>query len=236
MRVSVHRRHGSIGDIVPNLGWARLLRSTLQHVQPALKPVPRPAEAILICPDQDVLCAGECTSPYQCFLEPLPSSASTARRLTRAILEHWAVEHLLADATLVVSELVTNAFRHTRRLAPSEAMDHSLQFFLARQDDHLLCAVLDHQPEADPMFWPLSADAEGGRGLRVVEALSTAWGWTLIDLPDAGRADQAGEPAGGPSVGKVVWALLPAAESAAAPTSPPTRPRFAVGSGSSNAT
>ena len=78
------------------------------------------------------------------------------------------------DAGLVVSELITNAVTASRNLVP-----HSLspvRLWLASNAELVLILVGDAsswpplQVDADP-------DADHGRGLRLVEAMSGRWGW-----------------------------------------------------------
>ncbi|WP_432864648.1 ATP-binding protein [Microbispora rosea] len=103
-------------------------------------------------------------------LPAVPSSTSRARRLVRAVLRDWtgrAEGEVPEVAELLVSELVANAVRHGRG-APVLA--------LALRDGVLRCEVEDEARV------PLRArdsppdDAEGGRGLLIVESLSRSWG------------------------------------------------------------
>ena len=135
----------------------------------------------------------------------LPGSSlapGAARALVRAALTEWTelglpgAEHLtdrLADdAALVVSELVTNAVVHA-------GTDVEMECRL--EDDApgtaaLVVEVSDHHPSRAPRGSELETPhdtPEHGRGLRLVGALSEAWGITYR----TGR--------------KTVWARLPAA-------------------------
>ena len=107
----------------------------------------------------------------------LPQSsraASIAREFIRAHRSELSPE-TLSDAELMVSELVTNAVLHgapkitlrVRRHPPSIAVDVT--------DAGELQPTLPNQPP-DP-------DAPGGRGLLIVEALSTSWGVTPAQPP-----------------------------------------------------
>ncbi|MDN0201014.1 ATP-binding SpoIIE family protein phosphatase [Streptomyces sp. S.PNR 29] len=132
-----------------------------------------------------------------------PLAPGTARALVRTALADWAglalpgTEHLtdrLADeALLVVSELVTNAVVHA-------GTDVELTCRL-QETGAFLVEVSDHHPSRAPRG--SEADTpydipEYGRGLRLVAALSEAWGITY----------RTGT--------KTVWALLPAAGNPAA--------------------
>jgi hypothetical protein len=76
-----------------------------------------------------------------------------------------------ADAELIVSELTTNA------LKASQSLPETQPFTLCLRSDytHLIIEVWDHSPY-DLRSALSGGDAEGGRGLLVVEALSARWG------------------------------------------------------------
>jgi anti-sigma regulatory factor (Ser/Thr protein kinase) len=93
---------------------------------------------------------------------------------------------VVGDAALVLSELVGNAVRHARPL-PGGAM--RVEWSL--HPDTVEVAVTDGGSSELPVALPADEAATGGRGLTIVEALSSAWGTR--------RADR----------GKVVWAHVP---------------------------
>ena len=94
-------------------------------------------------------------------------SPATARKLLLSALdgrEASAVE----DAVLMMSELVTNAVRHTR----------AVLFVLVTIENHTLHVdVTDDNPTLPTPPDPEHADTNG-RGLRIVDALATRWGVT----------------------------------------------------------
>jgi anti-sigma regulatory factor (Ser/Thr protein kinase) len=115
---------------------------------------------------------------------PLPSMASsvtTARIHTRDVLERWRLLFIVDDAELVVSELVTNAIRATNLVPPqarySELYDRLeiVCLCLHHLDADLLIEVWDPRLKA-PTPRKAGDDDEGGRGLLLVEALSSGWG------------------------------------------------------------
>jgi anti-sigma regulatory factor (Ser/Thr protein kinase) len=129
-------------------------------------------------------------------LRPAPCSAKAARDFTAAVLCTWGLADVLPDARLVVSELVTNALRHGLAAArlPPPCAPHPpsppIQVRLLRLPAGLRCEVTD---PGDTMPTCLAPDdnAEIGRGLCLIAALSYQWGATPL-------------PAGG----KCVWADL----------------------------
>jgi len=97
-----------------------------------------------------------------------PRSASAARRATAAQLDRWELDELRPDAELLVSELVTNAVLHS-------AGDVTVT--LAVADGLLEVGVTDPGSPLRPQRrsgppW----NAEGGRGLRLVDRIATEWG------------------------------------------------------------
>lgn len=104
-------------------------------------------------------------------LAPLPTAVACARGHTTNVLAEWGLAHLSDDAVLLVSELMTNALEASAALPHTPAIALRL---LASQTSLLIEAwdqsPLDLEPaEAGP-------GAEHGRGLLVVQALSTRWG------------------------------------------------------------
>jgi serine/threonine-protein kinase RsbW len=119
-------------------------------------------------------------------LPALSASVADARRRVRARLLEWGLDdELRDDAALVVTELFTNAVRHTR----SEKITCVLHDtgYVVRLE------VTDQGHGAGvPVPCVAEADEEGGRGLLLVSLLSLAWG---SDPADSG-------------VGRMVWAEL----------------------------
>lgn len=95
-----------------------------------------------------------------------PASAGFARRFVRARLTEWGARHLADTATLLVTELVTNAVLHAR----SESV-LSLAY-----DDGVLRAEVADLSLAGVQRRHYADDDATGRGLMIVEAMSTAWG------------------------------------------------------------
>lgn len=108
------------------------------------------------------------------FLElaPLPGAIGCARLHAVAVLHEWGLRGLAEDAALVVSEFMTNA-AEAAMLLPDRP---PITLRLLAGEKSLIIEAWDHSPrdlkprEPDP-------DAECGRGLTVVAALSDRWGW-----------------------------------------------------------
>ena len=141
-------------------------------------------------------------------LAALPTAPSLARAFVTHTTRNWPVSDDCRESLqLLVSELVTNAARHTGRVdGPPTPLPTEPVAVVGLQIRLLGPAVRLEVWDNDPMpavRADLSLEAENGRGLFLVEALSRAWG---------SYTHQAG--------GKVVWCDV-AREGAAEPATPP---------------
>jgi GAF domain-containing protein len=97
-----------------------------------------------------------------------PTSPGRARAAVLGVLAEWGLDGLADSAVLLVSEIVTNGVRHAGT---------GLRLTLTRPAvDRLRIAVTDWAPRAGVHVRPSSRDAEGGRGLFLVDHLSDGWG------------------------------------------------------------
>jgi dTMP kinase len=110
-------------------------------------------------------------------LGALPTAVSCARLHTKLVVWEW---RLLVDADtvqLLVSELVTNSVKAAEAVQGRPPIG----LRLSASDALLLIEVWDGDltPPVPPDLTggTLALDAEGGRGLLLVEALSDRWGW-----------------------------------------------------------
>lgn len=94
-------------------------------------------------------------------------------------------EGLVEDAQIVVTELLTNAFRHARTLS-----DHTMRVRWKVRVESVEVEVTDGGSATTPRPLPERQWSDGGRGLRVVRAIAHEWG------------------VGEDRTGHVVWATL----------------------------
>ncbi|MFE6170755.1 SpoIIE family protein phosphatase [Streptomyces sp. NPDC056464] len=95
-----------------------------------------------------------------------PAEAGRARAVVREQLHAWGLARLGDTAELLVSELVTNAVRHSH--------SRPVELRLVRGDT-LLCEVDDDAHDLPNLLHAGPLD-ETGRGLRVVSTLAREWG------------------------------------------------------------
>ena len=96
---------------------------------------------------------------------PHPRNVRHARRITRTALAAWGAPELVDSAEMVVSELVTNALRYG---------SGPVDLTLALTDRTLRIAVADEGTSL-PAPRDAASDAQGGRGLQIVELLADSW-------------------------------------------------------------
>lgn len=108
--------------------------------------------------------------------ERVPESAAAARHLVSGALAAWRLEELADTATLVVTELVSNAVRH----ATGEGMRVGVMRIGGQR---VRVAVLDRSRDRPQVQAP-DPDAVRGRGLCIVSAESAQWG---VDVLPGGK-------------------------------------------------
>lgn len=99
-------------------------------------------------------------------LAPTPREVGRARRLVAERLRAWGLAEAVETAVVLVSEIVTNAVRHTA--------SRRLGLRLVRTET-LLCEVTD-EDHTLPALLGTDLGEEFGRGLRVVGGLAREWG------------------------------------------------------------
>lgn len=114
-------------------------------------------------------------------LLPISGAARQARNVATDACLRWDLPDLVAPASLLASELVSNVVDHAHTM---------MTLRIALRPRYLHIAVRDGSGDAPQLRATAPAEASNGRGLMLVEATAHAWGW----LPCEG--------------GKVVWASL----------------------------
>lgn len=139
--------------------WPSLLLCTSSPV-PDLPAYPDPDEALRHVDDRS-------SAPRQRVELPHgPQGPGCARDVVTAWADRVGLPELRDDLALLVSEMVTNAVRHA-------AAPVSLE--VEGDGETVLIAVSDGSARA-PLARDADADAEGGRGLLLVDLLSSAHG------------------------------------------------------------
>jgi PAS domain S-box-containing protein len=160
-------------------GPARALEDTCTAVREALL-YDHPTDDVALLVARTRVLAEEKVATWELPAEA--TAAARARTLTAARLTEWGLEDMYFTTELIVSELVTNAYRYgggpiTLRLI---------------RDRHLICEVSDGSSTSPHLRRARSTD-EGGRGLFLVAQLTERWGtrytregktiWTEQALP-----------------------------------------------------
>lgn len=114
-------------------------------------------------------------------LEPVVGAARRSREMITEACGRWEHPDLTGDACIVATELVNNVVAHART---------PMRVLLALHGDAMSVAVRDGSPTLPRFTGPVSPTSYGGRGLLLIDTVSSRWGH--LGLPD----------------GKVVWALL----------------------------
>jgi anti-sigma regulatory factor (Ser/Thr protein kinase)/anti-anti-sigma regulatory factor len=115
-------------------------------------------------------------------LGPTPAATMNARALISRACATWHLPDLRDDAELVVTELVSNAVRHT--------VSDWIEVTAVLRDRFLHLSVRDRSHRRPSHRRPDADSGEGGRGLLLLDALCAGWGCTLL------------------TDGKIVWATV----------------------------
>ena len=95
-----------------------------------------------------------------------PGAVAESRTFVATTLRRWGLDELVMDAELLTSELVTNALIHART---------EVQIAVAVADGSAEIGITDGAPGV-PRQRTASYPSEGGRGLRLVDAVAQDWG------------------------------------------------------------
>ncbi|MFJ8532215.1 SpoIIE family protein phosphatase [Streptomyces sp. NPDC093591] len=138
------------------------LEQTCKAVEDAMLP-DRPADDVTLLLGRTRVLAAENVATWQLSAEP--TAAGRARSLVRDRLTEWGLEEFAFTTELIVSELVTNAYRYA---------GGPVLLRLIR-NGHLICEVSDTSSTSPHLRQARGTD-EGGRGLFLVAQLSERWG------------------------------------------------------------
>jgi hypothetical protein len=139
-------------------------------------------------------------------LGALPGAVPCARLHARLVLTEWGQAQAGDSVELIVSELMTNALRACtdpvagRPGYDAEGRQLPLGLRLASDRRQVLVEVWDGNM-APPLPGQTSLDGETGRGLLMVEAVSSRWGYYYPARQPQGTAPD-------DRAAKVVWALI----------------------------
>ena len=106
-----------------------------------------------------------------------PGDVAAARWFIADRLHGHGLSNVVDDAQLVVSELATNAVLHAGT---------AFRVTLTRDDGHVQITVADGGPMPTETSGPSTAHGLGGRGLMMVDHLSSDWG--VITNIDGGKS------------------------------------------------
>jgi anti-sigma regulatory factor (Ser/Thr protein kinase) len=101
-----------------------------------------------------------------------PAEVAALRRVMRLHLGVWGLHDTVDQAQLCVSELVTNVITHTGRGTPATLA-------VSMSGTYLRIAVHDPDTRALPTLLDAAPEAEGGRGMALVNAVADRWGVQL---------------------------------------------------------
>ena len=122
---------------------------------------------------------GPVTAETSLILGPVVTAPATARATLKTALTLWGLRHLTDDAQAITSELVTNAVAISIQGAQARGIQPPpVMLWVTARDGELCIRVWDPDPTPPPRDQPPpDNDAENGRGLLIVSALSHRWGW-----------------------------------------------------------
>ncbi|MEV0375085.1 SpoIIE family protein phosphatase [Streptomyces sp. NPDC050636] len=145
---------------------ARTVEETCAAVEEAMLPE-RPADDVALLIARTRALATEKVATWELPAEP--TAAAEARNLTTRQLAEWQLDEMAVTTELIVSELVTNAYRYAAG---------PITLRLIRHCD-LICEVSDGSSTSPHLRQARSTD-EGGRGLFLVAQLAQRWGTRYV--------------------------------------------------------
>lgn len=104
---------------------------------------------------------------------PSASSVAAVRHALAADLAPVTTGETVLDATLVLSELVSNALRHGGPI-PGDGL--VVNWHVEDVAGVIVIAVTDGAAEQDPVPRDAAVGADSGRGLAIIAKLASTWG------------------------------------------------------------
>ncbi|SCK39964.1 PAS domain S-box-containing protein [Streptomyces sp. WMMB 714] len=147
-------------------GTGRTLEDTCTAVEEALLPE-GPTDDVALLLARTRALTEEKVATWE--LSAHSTAAARARALAARRLAEWGLEEMSFTTELIVSELVTNAYRYA---------DGPMTLRLIRDRD-LICEVSDTSSTSPRMRRARSTD-EGGRGLFLIAQLAQRWGTRYV--------------------------------------------------------
>ncbi|MER6124513.1 ATP-binding protein [Streptomyces sp. NPDC001795] len=102
-----------------------------------------------------------------------PEEVAALRRLLRTHLGLWGLPDVVDAAQLCVSELVANVINHVGQGTPTTLA-------VSMRGTRLRIEVHDPDTRALPTLLDKGVEAEGGRGMALVDAIADRWGVELL--------------------------------------------------------
>ncbi|MFC7816535.1 MULTISPECIES: ATP-binding protein [unclassified Streptomyces] len=112
------------------------------------------------------------TQPWRLPFLATADQVGALRRALRIHLEYWGLRELADAAEVCAGELVTNVVKHVGPETPSTLV-------ASLGGSHLRIEVHDPDARALPTLTCASIEAEDGRGMTLVDAMSDRWGVEL---------------------------------------------------------
>ena len=168
-------------------GHARYVEA-MQRAAPLVRSDPRtgqPSTAVRIPPFVESLDNSWARQwPLRSFLElgAFPGAVPCARLHARQMLWEWQLIGLSDIAELLIAELVRNAVQ----ISCANAQTTPVRLWMMANRTRVLILVWDSSP-LPPVRQSTSQDDENGRGLLLVETLSTRWDWYFPPQHNAGK-------------------------------------------------
>ncbi|MFB7243282.1 ATP-binding protein [Streptomyces populi] len=110
--------------------------------------------------------------PWELDFTAEPEEVAALRRVMRLHLGVWGLHEIADEAALCVSELVSNVIDHVGAGTPATLA-------VSMNGTRLRIEVHDPDTRALPALLSAACDAEGGRGMFLVDAVATRWGVLL---------------------------------------------------------